>query len=509
MSEATSDAASPYTGEVWEPSTSDLKTYRHFDAVMKPSSISTLVRDPAKVASHPFRPLLHFEKKWRRPPRNGVAREPKVRPIRYACRKDAYIYKHYRQQLASAYELELVENDLNAHVLAYRRIPVSTNAETCKSNIHFARDVFDLIDSMDKCCAIALDISDFFGSIDHDRLKQTWGRLLKCDRLPKDHFRVYSSVTDYKFIDINDALVALGFSQRDAHGQLTYLVDPKEIPIQLCTPSDYRSKLVKAGLVQRHGKTFGIPQGTPLSDLLANAYLFEFDLAMKSFAEAQSGHYFRYSDDILLLLPTDESSVHAAFTTAASEMAKMGPQLRVNPSKTEITVFRCENGSTRCRNFELDAGGSPTLIRDKHGNPIENAGFSYLGFRYDGQQVFLRDSTLSNLRGKIARTCKSEAFYFVKRHKEKDLSWVLANAPIEKLKQRYMDVENFEEAVADARQGGNDIFSKMTFWSYARRATKVFGKKGKPISRQLRGIGESIERQFQQELHSKYHLLHM
>ena len=508
MSEVTSDAASPYTENIWEPSTSDLKSYRHFDAVIGPSSISSLVRDPLKVASHSFRPLLHFEKKWRRPPKNGVARDPKIRPIRYACRKDAYIYKHYRGLLSNAYEHELIENDLASNILAYRRIAVSAGAPACKSNIHFAKDVFDLIDTMDTCCAIALDISDFFGSIDHDRLKQRWMRLLKCERLPNDHFSVFRSVTDYKFIDINDAFVALGYSQRDSNGQLSYLINPKEIPIQLCSPSDYRSKLIGAGLVQHHGKDFGIPQGTPLSDLLANAYLLEFDIAMKTFAEERSGHYFRYSDDILLLLPTDEGSVFSAYRKAASEMAKMGPKLRVNPSKTEITVFTCSSGPTRCRNFELDASGVPVVLCDKHGNQIGNAGFSYLGFRYDGQQVFLRDSTLSNLQGKIARTCKSEAFFFVNRHFEKDLSWVLANAPVDQLKQRYMDVENFEETVAEARQCGNDIFSKMTFWSYARRASKLFGTTGRPILRQLRGIGEMIDRQYERELRAKYALLH-
>lgn len=134
---------------------------------------------------------------------------------------------------------------------------------------------------------------------------------------------------------------------------------------------------------------------------------------------------------------------------------------------------------------------------------------SYLGFRFDGKQVFLRDNTLANLRGKIVRTCKSEAFYHVKRHKEKDLDWLLNRAPTDKILKMYWRAENYDEAVNKARENGNEIFKEMTFLSYAKRAIKIFGKQGNPINHQLKKIREEIKTTLISEIGSKYVYIRM
>jgi len=53
-------------------------------------------------------------------------------------------------------------------------------------------------------------------------------------------------------------------------------------------------------------KTHGIPQGSPISDLLANMYLLNFDCAVRKILDALGGSYLRYSDDILLVAPGGE-----------------------------------------------------------------------------------------------------------------------------------------------------------------------------------------------------------
>lgn len=341
MSEVTSDAISPHTIEnEWNPQTSDLKKYKHFDSLIHLEEIVSLVRDKDRISQHSFRPLLHFEKKWRRAPKNKVKQKPKIRPIRYACRKDAYIYKHYREILSGAFEQQLKCSNLQDNILAYRRIPIDETTQNCKSNIHFAKHVFDIISELGNCCAIAIDISDFFGSIDHVRLKQVWQNLLGCDHLPDDHFSVYQSITQYRYVDYNDVLVALGYSSRNNDGKLSYKCNPKKIPLQLCSPKDYREKIIQSGLVQKHTQDYGIPQGTPISDLLANAYLHDFDRIMKKYISSLSGHYFRYSDDILMIFPTDESVVHDAFSKAQAEITKMGSHLHLKPKKNRNRLLR-------------------------------------------------------------------------------------------------------------------------------------------------------------------------
>jgi hypothetical protein len=502
LSKATCDFASPHTAnldtELWEPCASDLKTYRHFDAIMSREAIKSLVRNPSAVAKHTFRPLLHFEKRWRRAPKQGVKRSEKVRPIRYACRKDAYIYKHYRGLLSDRYEKRLLESGLHKCVLAYRRIPVAPGADACKSNIQFADEAFKCIEKLGKCSAVAIDISDYFGSINHERLRQVWVDLLDTSALPTDHEAVFRSVTRYRYVDLNQAFVALGYSAPDSNGTLRFLKHPSKIPLQLCTPREFREKIVAADLVQKHEEPFGIPQGTPISDLLANAYLFEFDSAMAAYASERGGHYFRYSDDILLVLPGDGRAARGAADRAMREISKCGSELKINQTKTEMVCFTPAGGRQRCYTL------APREQGDRRFRKSRNEGLSYLGFRYDGESVYLRNSTISNLRGKIARTCKAAAHEHIGKHREKDLEWLLENLPSEKLLNQYLKVEDFEEVVSLAIQNGQSFTEHLTFWSYAKRAEKVFGWRGRKIKGQLRDIEPMIRESIDREVRAKF-----
>jgi len=76
----------------------------------------------------------------------------------------------------------------------------------------------------------------------------------------------------------------------------------------------------------------GALQGSPLSALLSNVYLHEFDAAM-----IRAGlHLVRYADDWIICC-RDEPSAHAAMELAARELLKL--KLRLNPEKTRITKF--------------------------------------------------------------------------------------------------------------------------------------------------------------------------
>ena len=96
----------------------------------------------------------------------------KTRELRYAARRDAYIFAYYRFRLSIAYEATLKDWDLADKVLAYRKIP-DPAGKGGKCNIHFARDAFLKIQELETCCAIALDISDYFESLDHETLKNS------------------------------------------------------------------------------------------------------------------------------------------------------------------------------------------------------------------------------------------------------------------------------------------------------------------------------------------------
>ena len=92
-------------------------------------------------------------------------------------------------------------------------------------------------------------------------------------------------------------------------------------------------------LVQKNKLPHGIPQGAPISDLIANFYLLEFDKVMANYAQAQGGRYMRYSDDILLILPGGSAEARAAIDFTTTEMRKHGPELRIKEPRPALPSF--------------------------------------------------------------------------------------------------------------------------------------------------------------------------
>ena len=116
----------------------------------------------------------------------------------------------------------------------------------------------------------------------------------------------------------------------------------------------------------------------------------------------------------------------------------------------------------------------------------------YLGFRYDGQKVYIRDSTLSNLRRRVVLAARRDAIKLVKRYSDKDISSLRALFNYERLIKRFGKVEDFFEKESDCRS--------WTFWSYSVRAANCFGRRGRSILRQLRTLRALIIRRADDEL---------
>ncbi|MCI0392604.1 MAG: reverse transcriptase/maturase family protein [Acidobacteria bacterium] len=92
------------------------------------------------------------------------------------------------------------------------------------------------------------------------------------------------------------------------------------------------SRYLRDKLLGRRSGGVGALQGSPLSSLLSNVYLHEFDKAMM-----RAGlHLARYADDWIICC-RDEQSAHAALELAARELHRL--KLQLNPEKTRITRF--------------------------------------------------------------------------------------------------------------------------------------------------------------------------
>lgn len=459
----------------WQLKASQLKSYPHFDPVISAIVARALAQNPERVARHAFYPFLLYEQAWTKFAKKGVKGNRKTRKIRYAARADAYIFSYYRHLLSERYEAELTRLSLSDCVLAYRRIPTGTGVGG-KCNIHHALDAFETVQATGDCFVLALDISSFFESLDHDRLKQLWCRLLGAERLPPDHFQVFRAITSYADVDklaVYERLGHFGAKRTTSAGKVIpgYLTSKAAIPRRLCSGAEFRAKIAGNGegktLIRPNHKTYGIPQGAPISDLLANLYLLDFDVEMRERVEALGGRYMRYSDDILIVVQEDEAGAKGLEEIIYARIRAYGRKLAIKPSKTAVFEFRRTDNGQTCRH----------VFDPKTSLEGKKNGLEYLGFRYDGRRIYLRDSTISNLRRKVTMAARRRAAAHVRRYSDKDLSALLVSFDYNGFLQGFGRVEKFEEKADDYRN--------WTFWTYARRAIDILGSRGRPIARQL------------------------
>lgn len=329
--------------------------YVHFDRPIAIEQVNERVRDPNYVARHSFMPLIGYkieEPRYKRLQRKVVL---KPLPIRYASHLDSHIFGYYAALLEPHYEATLAAQELTESILAYRKLSLP-GSQRGKCNIHFANETFEWIKQQEHCVAFAFDVEGFFDSIDHILLKQRWGNLLGVSQRGEDHYRVFRAITKYSWVDLEQMSKALGFGRNRR--------EKSREPF--CRPKEFGEKIAKAGLIEVNRKSMGIPQGSPISSLLSNFSMLDFDCAMATNVASWGGLYRRYSDDILVVVPTCFKDQVSAATVACLTEHSNG-SLMLNEGKTVVSSFSRNNG---------------TLQADV---PL-----SYLGFEFDGCKKFIR-----------------------------------------------------------------------------------------------------------------------
>lgn len=427
-----------------------IKHYPHFDAPISDENIQAIITNPNKVKKNAFFPFLQYEQKWVR-----FDGKLKNRQIAYACRRDAYIYSHYRSILLKKYEQTLTENDIQNCPITYRQISLDTYQNIGKCNIHFANEAFEEILRRKNCFAIAMDIEKFFPSMDHELLKQKWCCLLNIDKLPPDHQVIFNTITNYAYVDRHTCYTTLGYVQEiKQNGRKTTAL--KKIPKKLCNRSTFKEKI--RPLIKKNESKKGIPQGSPISDVLANLYLLDFDKAMADIAKKFNAYYRRYSDDILFICEPNTSTPEEIISYIEKQL--FIEKLKISSTKTNITEFSLVDGKIKHQPYQPE-------------NEKSNKSFEYLGFAFDGQNVRIKNSTLAAFNRKLLWGIRSEAENLIKRYP--NLS------PKEVFDRSYSDIcEKY-----GGRQS-NSKYDKTNFWLYAKSAIKIMGNKGNKISRQLK-----------------------
>lgn len=355
------------------------KPYAHFDLRTDIGKQRSYISNPHKVATHGFYPFIHYQIKTIKFNKTKGPRE-KTRDICYAAHIDRCIYQYYSFMLNELYN-ERVRNDGTSDVaVAYR-------TDLHKSNIYFSKRAFDYIKELGRCYVMIGDFTHFFDSLDHDYLKRQWCSLLKCDRLSDDHYSVFKNVTAYSKWELKDLLVLNGFSD-DWAGRKSL-----NSQVRVLTPRQFkesRSQIVK------NADHYGIPQGSPISAVLANVYMLEVDKLINDMVLGLGGMYMRYSDDFIIILP-DVAKLNAAdIFEKIHTLLKFAPRLTLEQSKTQYFHYADGELENCGKKFHAEADSSSRFI-------------NFLGFTFDGRQVSIQAKTISKYYYRMYRKAKNIA----------------------------------------------------------------------------------------------------
>lgn len=287
--------------------------YRHLDVAI---SVDAAVRicTPTSVATHPFLPLLKYEKKIKRYKPLKKATVFKSRDIMYASHRDSCIFSKYSYDLTNALDTTYNKYGISENVIAYRKLGMA--------NYQFSARALDFIQGHVPCVALCFDISGFFDSLDHGILKSRLKKILDVRELPRDWYQVFKRITRYSFVEKACLESHCKFGKRFS--------GPPQQPI--CTIQE----VIDAGIdIFSNPNQYGIPQGTPISSAMSNLYMLDVDKVMAAVTAACGGLYQRYSDDILLVCtPKEEVELVKSFRQVIKEH-----KLELNDEKTERTEF--------------------------------------------------------------------------------------------------------------------------------------------------------------------------
>jgi RNA-directed DNA polymerase len=349
--------------------------------------LKEIVTRDDKLRSHAFLPFIKIDKRQRRfrePPHDYVYTSArgnrdqkkfpyiKSRPIMYASHRDACVFSFYSFCLERRYEEELLRRDLQDCVIAYRSIDG-------KNNVDFARHAFEEMSKRDEYECMMLDVKGFFDNLDHRLLQKQWGSLLRNGfGSSPDQKVIFDRITKYRYFNSYEAIRILKANRR------SYLFRDRGC-FRFCRLNDYNKLLKKMTKTNKTGR--GIPQGSPISGVLANLYLLNFDEAIKQLVVTElDGIYQRYSDDILIVCPKGRAK------EVYAEIQRLLAQIKLKLGLKKTEVFRKVVDEKRLKNItsEIETDGN---------NSREEV--QYLGFHFNGTAIIFRPSTLSkHIRGR-------------------------------------------------------------------------------------------------------------
>jgi hypothetical protein len=367
----------------WKNKNLKSKGYTHFDSRTNIYKSWNYIKNPINISKHGFYPLIKKDIVFNK--YNKIqGKYEKRREILYSSHIDRLILSFYNFKLNNIYNTLAEKEGMNENVIAYRD-------NLGKSNIEFSRIAFDFIKENNQSIILVGDFKDFFGSLNHDYLKNKTLDLMKLNRLPDDYYSIYKYVTKYAYCKIEDLLKINGLTN-DRKGN-------KEFGKLDRALTKEKFKKVKSKILCKNKNKYGIPQGTAISALFSNIYMLDFDKEIKEYVKSLNGLYMRYSDDFIIIIPNCKfSDFEEVYKRIYKEISKI-PNLKIQKDKTHIYEYK----DNSIKNIDK-------VILEKDSITKEKDIVDYLGFTFDGKDVRFRDKTISKYYYKMYRKTKTIIF---------------------------------------------------------------------------------------------------
>lgn len=430
-----------------------VKPYKHIDKKISFSKVKDYVLNPDMVSKHSFLPFIHHtlivEKFIGHSFSNQSPIKEKSRAIYYAGHLDSYIYRYYSDLLNEVYNQWVVENGLDKLSVAYR-----TN-KIAQSSINFSANAIAKIVDTESSLIVIGDFESYFDTLDHTLLKNRLKTVLSTDYLSKDWHNVFKSLTKFGYVPKEK------LEELDTEVQGAYFNNLSEFRV-------YQ----KEHKVCSNPESFGIPQGSPISGVLANVYAIDFDREMAELAQQYEGYYQRYSDDFILILPiafSDKKQAQSISSQIVDKIEYLANENRIRIQKTKLNCALYHQ-----KQMISITGDQPTHI-------------DYLGFTFDGYSVKMRQKSIGKFYRKARRLI---------RHAHK----VKIAKKMKKLPYRHKIYSLYTDF------GVSETY-RSNFIDYAKRAQRIFDnispKTKNVMMEQLKNRKKIIEKELGYRIHSK------
>lgn len=456
-----------------------IKKYSHIGQPLSYSQkhdVESYIRNKDKVAQHAFFPLIRrVMKKYRYVSKGDTqhkVKRAKCRFISYATHLDSAIYSFYAQQISNYYEQFLVQNNLADNIIVYRTLSCKDRKGN-KCNIDYAKEVFCFINEklvFEDVAVIVFDIKGFFDNLDHKLLKYSWKKICQLDSMDAASYAIYKNIIKYSYVEENklfdlfkDKIICqtpTGIRSKKIKKK-KYLRDKKAIAF--CERVDIgiirEANLIRKGNFDYENQRYthrGIPQGLPISAVLANIYMNYFDKNISEDIATFGGLYRRYSDDIIIVCPIKYGVFWKNYIIDQIQSVK----LTIEERKTNLFNFRkLENGLNIC----------------EHENLGTNKQLEYLGFSYDGNRILIKNSGLGAYYYKMQRNTERCIYFSIHNHNKKNRGKLFEN----KLVYRFTKLGSRKHRIFVRSKSKPYYFydskrrSLGNYWSYVNKSAKI------------------------------------